>query len=124
VDGSGNHQFGFAQDSATYGDENIRVECRTGAGLQALDTGVNAGSSSSYWFNCTAYCWGGVSGESANTRVFWRIGYKKTDGSGVWNPGGPVLSGDTARYVKILIGPSALVSVERFTIYGRNEHGL
>jgi hypothetical protein len=123
IDGAFNQVFGFVQDSVTYGNENIRVVIRTGAGLQALDTGVNP-SSSTAWFVMTAYCWGGVGTDAANSRVYWRIGFKKTNGSGVWNPGGPVVNGDTALKMRILIGPSALVSVERFTIYGRSEFGL
>jgi hypothetical protein len=70
----GNLQFGFVQDSGTYGDEHIRIACRSGAGgnpLEVLDTGFDASTSSTKFIQLSAWLETGPS--DGDPLVIWQV---------------------------------------------------
>ena len=123
-DNAANLDAGFAQDSATYGDEKLRVVLRTGAGLQVFDTGVNISSLVNDWIKLRLFVRGGTGLLSGQSAVFWKLNSKKGNASGVFTPGGAIVNPTTGRFFRFDALSSALVVVDRVCIGGANNFGL
>ena len=121
IDGSANIDLGFVQDSAGYGDENIRVVCRTGAGLQVHDTGVTmSGKNLDAFFEMRMACVGNFAGStSTDCRIMWQIDSLSSD-SGIFDPGDVPVNPSTGR--KIRFGTlGADITVDRVVIQGASS---
>ncbi len=122
-DTAANLDMGFVQDSATYGDEKLRVVLRTGAGLQVADTGVSISSLTNSWIKLLAYARGG-SGLLTTTSVFWRLASKKSNASGVFTPGGAIVNPTTGRVWRADAQTGQLVVIERLCVGGHSNFGI
>jgi hypothetical protein len=118
-----NIRMGFLQDSGTYGDENIRVALRTGAGLQIFDSGVSLSPIVDDWVRLKAFARGG-SGLLTTTSLFWSIQAKKGSASGVFTPGGAILSPTAGVYFRFNANNGAFLVIERMAMSGHNNFSL
>jgi hypothetical protein len=113
----------FLQDSGTYGDENLRVVLRTGAGLQVHDTGLNISTIVNDWVKLRAFARGGT-GLLTTTSLFWSCRSKKGSASGVFTPGGAVVNPTVGRVWRADAQNGSLFVVERVGIGGQNNFAL
>jgi hypothetical protein len=122
VDGGAAHDFGFEQDSATYGDEKLRIVVRTGGGLQVFDTGVDVSTKLDDWFLLRAWCAGGT-GLITTSRVYWAITGKIT-ATGVFNPGGAIVNPTAGRVFRAEALSNGIVVLDRVAVGGHSNFGL
>jgi hypothetical protein len=123
MDVAANVDVGFVQDSALYGDENIRVLLRTGAGLQVHDSGVTLNPIVNEWVELKAFCHGGA-GLLTTSSLFWSIRSKKGSAHGVFTPGGAVVNPTVGRYMRFDAQNGAFLIIERCSMGARNNNGL
>lgn len=122
-DVAANIYAGFLQDSATYGDENIRVALRTGAGLQIFDSGISLSPIVDDWVKLKAFARGG-SGLLTTTSLFWSIQSKKGSASGVFTPGGSILNPTSGVYFRFNAQNGAFLVIERAGFGGHDNFAL
>ena len=122
IDGSANKDFGFVQDSGTYGDEKLRLILRTGGGTQVLNTNLDVSTKTGDWFYLHAYAAGGT-GLITTTRVCWRVQGKITR-SDVFNPGAAIINPSTACYAKFEANSGGLVTIDRVMVSGMSNFSL
>jgi len=123
MDNAANPDIAFLQDSAVYGDENIRLVVRTGAGLQVLNTGINVSTIADDWVKMRVFARGGT-GLITTTSVFWRIQAKKGSGGGVFTPGGTVVNPGAGRVWRADAQNGALVVIDRVSLGGKSNFSL
>lgn len=123
TDVAANQYMGFLQDSALFGDENIRVALRTGAGLQVQDTGVSLTPLVNGWVKFRAFARGG-SGLLTTTSLFWSIQSKKGNANGVFTPGGSILNPTVGVYYRFDAALGAFLVIERMAMGGHNNFAL
>lgn len=123
MDVAANVDVGFAQDSALYGDENIRVLLRTGAGLQVFDSGVTLNPIVGDWVALRAFCRGGT-GFLTTSSLFWSIQSKKGAASGVFTPGGAVINPTVGRYMRLDAQNGAFLIIERCSVSSKNPFSI